>query len=115
MVLSAVVLHCHDPDVSTTYQEARAGQLFCRTCSALPSGAGKIGRAQCPWCRSPLTREFGLVVARCAECPAQGIVGTDLVTREYDRGHVAVPRAVCRLHVEANAAEGSGPSERTLP
>ncbi len=55
------------------------------------------------------------MVARCAECPTRGIVGIDLVTREYDRGHVAVPRAVCRLHVENGAAEGSGPAERTLP
>ena len=52
----------------------------------------------------PASQEFGVIVARCAECGASGVVGTDLGARDYEKGEFVVPRAVCLSHLAADDA-----------
>jgi hypothetical protein len=90
----------------------RRGQLVCRSCSALPDDNAATG-GRCPWCRGHLSREFGVIVARCGECGTRGIVGVELGVRDYQRGTFLVPRAVCLDHPDADGGRGgAGPVTR---
>jgi hypothetical protein len=90
----------------------RRGQLVCRSCSAIPDDDVVTG-GRCPWCRGQLSREFGVVVARCVECGNRGILGVDLGTRDYVKGSFSVPRAICLSHYGVETPSGgAGPVTR---
>jgi hypothetical protein len=96
----------------TQSETPRRGQLVCRSCSALPDDDAATG-GRCPWCRGQLSREYGVIVARCGECGTRGIVGVELGVRDYEKGTFRVPRAVCLVHPDAPGAQGgTGPVTR---
>jgi hypothetical protein len=90
----------------------RRGQLVCRSCSALPVYVEGSG-GRCALRRGQLSREFGVIVARCGECGTRGIVGVELGVRDYERGTFHVPRAVCLAHPGVGSGQGgAGPVTR---
>jgi hypothetical protein len=98
------------PEAQT--EAPRRGQLVCRSCSALPDDDAATG-GRCPWCRGQLSREYGVIVARCGECGTRGIVGVELGVRDYEKGTFRVPRAVCLAHPDAGGGQGgAGPVTR---
>jgi hypothetical protein len=91
----------------------RRGRVVCRVCHALPLD-GSLGR-QCPWCRAHLSTEYADVVGRCVECGLEGQVGRTLFARDYWRGDVRVPRAVCERHRFADRDKWSAVVVRVTP